>query len=266
MSTVGLLTGRRILVTGVATRASIALHTARAAQDEGADVVLTAHRRPGLARLLAAELPYPCPVYPLDVTDPESLAALPEALGPEPLHGVLHSIAHAPPSALGRSLLTAEWPDVATALQVSAYSFAALAAALRPLLGCGSAVVGVDFDGTRVWPGYGWMGVAKAALESCSRYLAHELGPDGIRVNLVGCGPLTTHAATGVSTFPGLAAELTARAPLGWDPADPAAVARTCVALLSPLLPATTGAIVPADGGAHCVGADVPEPSFGGPP
>jgi len=167
---------------------------------------------------------------------------------------VLHGIAFAPQSALGGNFLDTEWEDVATAVHVSAYSLKALAMAALPLMDGGGAVVGLDFDASVAWPAYDWMGVAKAGLESCARYLARDLGPRGIRVNLVAAGPLRTMAAKSIPGFAAFEDVWPARAPLGWQISDPEPAARACVALLSDWFPATTGEIVHADGGVHAVG------------
>jgi meromycolic acid enoyl-[acyl-carrier-protein] reductase len=171
------------------------------------------------------------------------------------LDGVLHAIGFAPPSCLGGDFLEAPWSDVATALHVSTYSLAALARATAPLLRPGSCVLGLDFDAQVAWPAYDWMGVAKAGLESCARYLARELGPRGVRVNLVAAGPLRTMAAKSIPGFDAFEDMWGPRAPLGWDLADIEPVARSCVALMSDWFPATTGEIVHVDGGVHAMGA-----------
>ena len=253
----GILAGKRILVTGVITDASIAFHVARVAQAEGATVVLTGFGRLSLVERIARRLPSPPPVLELDVTNDDHLASLASRVSEhvDGLDGVLHAIAYAnPQEALGGNFLHTKWPDVATAVQVSAYSLKAITMAALPLMGGGGSVVGLDFDASVAWPGYDWMGVAKAALESCARYLARDLGPHGIRVNLVSAGPLKTIAAgsiPGFERFEGLWAE---RAPLGWNLADPEPAARGCVALLSGWFPATTGEIVHVDGGVHAMG------------
>ena len=170
------------------------------------------------------------------------------------LDGVVHGIAFAPQSALGGNFLDTEWEDVATAVHVSAYSLKALAMAAMPLMDSGGAVVGLDFDASVAWPAYDWMGVAKAGLESCARYLARDLGPRGVRVNLVAAGPLRTMAAKSIPGFAAFESVWPERAPLGWDNSNPEPAARACVALLSDWFPATTGEIVHADGGVHAVG------------
>ena len=252
----GILDGKRILVTGVLTDASIAFHVARIAQQEGATVVLTGFGRLSLVERIARRLPDPPPVLELDVTDTGQLGSLAERLSEhvDGLDGVVHSIGNAPQSALGGNFLQTPWEDVAAALHVSAYSLKALAMAALPLMGGGGAIVGMDFDASRAWPAYDWMGVAKAALESCARYLARDLGPRGIRVNLVAAGPLRTMAARSIPGFGGFEAMWGERAPLGWDLANPEPAARGCVALLSDWFPATTGEIVHVDGGAHAIG------------
>ncbi|MFC5827948.1 enoyl-ACP reductase FabI [Nonomuraea insulae] len=252
----GLLSGKKILVTGVLTESSIAFHVARLAQLEGAAVVVTGYGRLGLVERIAARLPEPAPVLELDVTDSAHLDSLADRIRPhaDRLDGVLHSIGFAPRSALGGDFLTTPWADVATAVHVSTYSLKALAMAAVPLMEGGGSIVGLDFDASVAWPGYDWMGVAKAGLESCSRYLAGYLGPRGIRVNLVCAGPLRTIAAKGIPGFGDFEDVWKSRAPLGWDSSDPEPVARTCLALMSGWLPATTGEIVRADGGLHAMG------------
>jgi enoyl ACP reductase len=254
---VGILDGKRILVTGVLTNASIAFHVARIAQQEGATVVLTGFGRLSLVERIAKRLPDPPPVLELDVTDTGQLDSLAERVSAhvDGLDGVVHSIGNAPQSALGGNFLQTPWEDVATALHVSTYSLKALAMAALPLMGGGGSIVGMDFDASRAWPAYDWMGVAKAGLESCARYLARDLGPRGIRVNLMAAGPLRTMAAKSIPGFDGFEATWGERAPLGWDLSDPEPAARACVALLSDWFPATTGEIVHVDGGAHAIGA-----------
>jgi len=255
-----LLEGKRILVTGVLTDDSIAYGVAELAQREGAEVVLSNFGRGlSLTRRVAKHLPVPPDVLELDVTAPEQIEAAAGELLRRwgALDGMLHSIAFAPQSCLGGGFMEAPWDDVSVAIHVSAYSLKALAAGFLPLFKAagGGAVVGLDFDAGVAWPGYDWMGVAKAALESTARYLARDLGPDRVRVNLVAAGPVRTVAAKaipGLSVFEGIWGE---RAPLGWDIADSSAVAKACVALMSDLFPATTGEIIHVDGGFHAVGA-----------
>jgi meromycolic acid enoyl-[acyl-carrier-protein] reductase len=254
----GLLDGKRLLVTGVITDASIAFSVARLAIEEGASVVLTGFGRMSLVERVARKLPGPAPVVELDVTDPEQLAALPEKLREhvDGIDGVLHSIAFAPSGALGGSFIDTAWEDVSTAVQVSTYSLASLTKAVLPLMPeRGGSIVGLTFDATLSWPGYDWMGVAKAGLENAARYIAREVGPRGIRVNLVAAGPLRTIAAKSVPGFKELEEIWDSRSPMGWDVTDPEPVARTCAALLSDWMPATTAEIVHVDGGLHSTGA-----------
>jgi enoyl-[acyl-carrier protein] reductase I len=252
----GILDGKRILVTGVLTDASIAFHVARVAQQEGATIMLTGFGRLSLVQRIARRLPEPPPVLELDVTDTGQLDSLAGRVSEhvDGLDGVVHGIANAPQSALGGNFLHTPWEDVAAAMHVSAYSLKALAMAALPLMDGGGSIVGLDFDASRAWPGYDWMGVSKAALESCSRYLARDLGPRGIRVNLVSAGPLKTMAAKSIPGFDAFEGMWNERAPLGWNQADPEPAARACVALLSDWFPATTGEIVHVDGGAHAMG------------
>ena len=253
----GLLEGKRLLITGVITDASIAFHVARVAQEQGARVVLTGYGRMRLVERIAQRLPQPAPVLELDVQDQAQLDSLADRVREhvDSLDGVLHSIGFAPASCLGGEFLNTPWEDVATAMQVSAFSLKSLAVACRPLLGRGSSIVGMDFDNRQAWPAYDWMGVAKSALESVCRYLARDLGPDGIRVNLVSAGPLRTTAAGAIPGFSTFEDTWPDRAPLGWDISDPTPTAQACCALLSGWFPATTGEIVHVDGGVHAVGA-----------
>ncbi len=254
----GILDGKNILVTGVLMESSIAFHVARLAQQEGARVVLSSFGRTmRITEKIATRLPEPAPVVELDVTSAEQLDGLAERLREhvDSLDGVLHSIGFAPESALGGKFLQTPWEDVATAVHVSAYSLKALTVAARPLMTDGGSVVGLDFDATVAWPIYDWMGVAKAAFESTARYLARDLGAEGIRVNLVAAGPLRTTAAKSIPGFDQLADIWAARSPLGWKIEDPEPAAKACVALLSDWFPATTGEIVHVDGGVHAIGA-----------
>ena len=253
----GLLEGKRILVTGIITDASIAFHAAKAAQEAGATVVLTGFGRLSLVKRVAKRLPVEAPVIELDVQNQEHLDTLADTVREhvDGLDGVLHSIGFAPMDALGGNFLNTAWSDVATAVEVSAYSFKSLAMACKPLLGPGSSLVGMDFDNTVAWPGYDWMGVAKAALEATTRYLARDLGPEGIRANLVAAGPVRTMAAKSIPGFDTFEEAWVQRSPLGWDLEDPTPVAKTICALLSDWMPATTGEVVHADGGYHAMGA-----------
>ncbi len=255
----GILEGKRILVAGVTMDTSIGFAVARVAQEEGATVVVSNFGRAlAITKRIVGRLPAEAPVVELDVTDDSHLERLPDLLGEhvDGLDGLVHSIAYGnPETLLGGRFLTGPWPDVAQAVQVSAYSLASLAVACKPLMSSGSSVVGMTFDATVAWPAYDWMGVAKAGLESCSRYLARNLGPDGIRVNLVSAGPLKTLAAKAIPGFEDLETMWKDRAPLGWDETDHAPTAKAVVALLSDFFPATTGEIVHVDGGFHATGA-----------
>jgi enoyl-[acyl-carrier protein] reductase I len=253
----GLLDGKRLLITGVITDASIAFSVAKLAQEEGATLVLTGFGRMSLVQRVAARLPQPPPVVELDVANQEHLDTLAERVREhvDGVDGVLHAIGFAPASCLGGGFLDAPWEDVATAVHVSAYSLKALAVASLPLFGeAGGAIVGLDFDARVAWPAYDWMGVAKAGLESTARYLARELGPRQIRVNLVAAGPIRTMAAKSIPGFGQFEDAWDGRAPLGWDNTDAGPVARSTLALLSDWFPATTGELVHVDGGFHAMG------------
>jgi enoyl-[acyl-carrier protein] reductase I len=252
-----LLAGKRLLVTGVITDQSIAFSVAKLAQENGATVVLTGFGRMSLVERIAKRLPDPPPVIELDITDPEHLESLATRVGEhvDGLDGVLHSIGFAPASCLGGGFLDAPWDDVATALHVSTFSYKSLATACLPMMSPGGAIVGLTFDATVAWPVYDWMGVAKAGLESCNRYLAKYLGSKGIRVNLVSAGPLRTMAARSIPGFQQFEDPWVQKAPLGWNLADQEPAAKACLALMSDWFPATTGEIVHVDGGFHALGA-----------
>ena len=255
-----LLEGKRFLITGVLTKGSIAYSVAERAQEEGAEIVLTGFGRTRrMTERAAARLPSPPDVLELDVNNPDDFAALASGLEDRwgGLDGALHAIAFAPGDALGGNFMSAPADSASIAFQTSAYSFKALAESLLPLLSSneGGSLVGMDFDGSVAWPVYDWMGVAKAALESVSRYLARDLGPSGVRVNLVSAGPVETPAAGGIPGFEDLASMWGDQAPLGWDTSDAAAVADTVLFLLSDLSRRVTGEIVHVDGGFHAMGA-----------
>ena len=258
----GLLDGKRILVTGVLAESSIAFAVARLAQEQGAEIVLTSFGRAmRLTERSARRLPTEPPVLELDVTNAEHLSALTEDLRNRwgRVDGVLHAVAFAPEACLGGDFLRAGWDDVAATFKVSTYSLKALAAAVLPLMEFGGgSIVALDFDARQAWPSYDWMGVAKAALESTARYLARDLGRHHIRVNLVSAGPLRTVAARGIAGFDQIEETWDGRAPLGWDTRDATPVARACIALFSDWFPATTGELVHVDGGFHALAAPVP--------
>jgi meromycolic acid enoyl-[acyl-carrier-protein] reductase len=252
----GLLEGKRVLVTGVITDASMAFHVAKIAQEQGAQVVLTGYGRLSLVERIAKRLPEPAPVIELDATNPEHLDSLADRVRShvDGLDGIVHAIAYAPPSCLGNPFLDAPWEDVSTAIHASAYSLKSLTTATLPLLSEGASIVGLDFDARFAWPAYNWMGVAKAAFESVNRYLARELGPRGIRVNLVAAGPIRTMAAKSIPGFADIEDSWQKRAPLGWDVNDPSVVGKSVCGLLSDWFPATTGSMVWVDGGLHATG------------
>ncbi|CAN5403636.1 enoyl-ACP reductase FabI [soil metagenome] len=255
----GLLAGKRLLITGVLTEASIAFATARTAQEQGAEVVLTGFGRGlRLTERVAGRLEVAPDVLEMDVSDDAQVAAVAQDLGTRwgAVDGLVHAIGFAPASAIGGDFLATPWEDVATAVQISTYSFASMARAFAPLLAeaGGGSYVGLDFDATVAWPSYDWMGVAKAGLESACRYVARELGPQGTRVNLVAAGPLKTMAARQIEGFASFEDTWGDRAPLGWDVTDATPVSRVVCGLLSDWMPGVTGEIVHCDGGVHAVG------------
>ncbi len=256
----GILTDKKILITGVLNDQSLAFGAARLAQTEGAEIILTGVGRGlSITSRTARKLPTEPEVLELDVTNPDHIDAVREHILKKwgRLDGVLHAIGFAPSACLEGDIFNAGWSDISVAIEVSAYSLKALVEGFLPLLrNAGtSSVVGLDFDATLAWPGYNWMGVAKAALESVSRYLARDAGKDKIRVNLISAGPIRTIAAKSVSGFSSFDTLWSERSPLGWSMTDSSAVAKAIVAFLSDWFPATTGEIVHVDGGYHAVGA-----------
>lgn len=257
-----LLDGKRLLITGVLTDDSLAFAVARRAIEEGAEVALSGFGRGlSLTRRVARRLGDVGEVLELDVTSEDQLEAARSALEVRfgRLDGLLHAIGYAPEPCLGHGMLAASAEEVSTALEVSTYSLAALVRGMLPLLEVagattGASVVGLDFDGSRAWPLYDWMGVAKSALESLARYLARDLGPKGIRVNLVASGPVRTVAAKSIPGFATFEDAWGQRAPLGWDVHDATPAADAAVALFSDLLASTTGHVLHVDGGVHMLG------------
>ena len=254
----GILDGKRLLITGVLTDASLAFAVAKLAQEEGAEIVLTgAGRGMRLTERTARKLPEEAEVLEFDVTSAEQAAAVRSHLAAKwgQVDGALHAIGFAPEVCLGEDFMAAQWADVSVAVEISAYSLKTVAEVVAPLMTGGGSIVGLDFDARFAWPAYNWMGVAKAALESASRYLARSLGGDGIRVNLVAAGPIRTLAAKSIPGFEAFEDAWGTRAPLGWDVNDSEPVAKACVALMSDWFPATTGEMIHVDGGYHAIGA-----------
>lgn len=263
-----LLSGKKLLITGVLTPQSIAFAVAELALKEGAEVLLTSFGRPmSLTQRTAKKLTPTPEVLELDVTNPEHFPALREAIAQRwgRLDGVLHAIAYAPEDALGGKFLTTPWESVQQAFRVSTFSLKELSAALAPLFDKGGGIVTLDFDNSvNAWPLYDWMGVCKAGLEAVVRYLARDLGPKKIRVNALAAGPIATIAAKGIPGFKHLENGWGRRAPLGWDARSDAsidAVARTACVLMSDWMPSTTGELIRVDGGFHAIGADPVDPA-----
>ncbi len=255
-----LLEGKRLIVTGVLNDDSIAWHTARIAQEEGADVVLTGFGRGlSITARAARRLPRPPDVLELDINEPEHMGKLVEGLRGRwgAVDGAVHAIAYAPEDALGGRFLETPAESASTAFLTSAFSYKTLAAGLLPLMekAGGGSLVALDFDSSQAWPAYDWMGVSKAALVAVTKYLARDLGPKGIRVNAVAAGPLATVAAKSIPGFARFEEVWRQRAPLDWDAGDPEPVARMIVVLLSDWAPMTTGEVVHVDGGFHAIAA-----------
>jgi enoyl-[acyl-carrier protein] reductase I len=257
-----LLEGKKLLITGILTDDSIAWHVARIAQEEGAEIAVTGFG--GGMRLTqrsVQRLPEECPVLELDINDPSHMEALVADLRERwgRVDGALHAIAFAPEDALGGNFLNTPVESAQTAFVTSAFSYKTLAVALLPLMKDGGSLVAMDFDNTQAWPAYDWMGVAKSALQSVTRYLARDLGPHGIRANAVSAGPLATVAAKSIPGFSAFDKVWAARSPLPWDASNPDPVARMVCVLLSDWAPMTSGEIVHVDGGFHAVAAGIEE-------
>lgn len=255
-----LLAGKKLLITGVLTDDSIAWHSARIAQEEGAEIVATGFGRGlRLTERSVQRLPEPCDVLELDINDPEHVAALVDDLARRwgSIDGALHAIAFAPADALGGNFLDTPAESAQTAFTTSAFSYKTLAVALLPLLkeAGGGALVAMDFDNSQAWPAYDWMGVAKSALQSVTRYLARDLGEYNVRVNAVSAGPLGTVAAKSIPGFGKFDEVWAERSPLKWDTSNPDPVARMVCLLLSDWTPMTSGEIVHVDGGFHAIAA-----------
>jgi enoyl ACP reductase len=255
-----LLEGKKLLITGVLTQQSIAFAAAEVAQEQGAELVLTSFGRAmSITEKVAKRLPAPPDILEMDVNEPDQIDAVRKELARRwgSLDGFLHAIAFAPQDALGGNFLRAPWDSVATAIRTSAFSLKELAVGMQPLMERdGGAIVSLDFDATVAWPVYDWMGVAKAGLESVTRYLARDLGPKRIRVNTVSAGPMKTMAGKGIPGFDTIAGSWADRAPLGWDLTDARPVAGAIAFLLSDLSKGITGELVHVDGGFHAMGTD----------
>jgi enoyl ACP reductase len=255
-----LLDGKKLLITGVLTPQSIAFSAAKVALEHGAEIVLTNFGRTvSLTEKTAKRLPSTPDVLDMDVTSDEQIAAVADELRERwgRLDGFLHAIAFAPQDALGGNFLNTPWQSVSTAFQTSAFSLKSLAAGMSPLMEGGGSIVSLDFDGRFAWPIYDWMGVAKAGLESVTRYLARDLGPRGIRVNTVSAGPIKTIAGKGIPGFEQISGSWERRAPLGWDVEDPTPVGNAVAFLLSDLSGGITGELIHVDGGFHAMGTEL---------
>jgi meromycolic acid enoyl-[acyl-carrier-protein] reductase len=253
-----LLQDKKLVITGVLTDDSIAWHTARIAQEQGAEIVCTGFGRGiRLTERAVQRLPQPCDVLELDINSQADMDALVADLGSRwgRVDGALHAIAFAPGDALGGNFLYTPPESAQTAFMTSAFSYKTLAVGLLPLMETagGGSLVTLDFDNTQAWPIYDWMGVSKAALQAVTRYLARDLGERNIRVNAVSAGPLATVAAKSIPGFQLLHDAWNMRSPMPWDAEDATPVAKMICVLFSDWAPATTGEVVHVDGGFHAV-------------
>lgn len=246
---------KRALVVGVANKHSIAWAIARALKAAGWEIGLTyqGERLEKNVRGLAPEVDAAF-VHPLDVTDDSQIDALFAEVGRAwgSLDGLVHAVAFAPREALdGRTVETSR-EAFRQALDVSCYSLIALARRAEPLMKDGGAIVTLSYlGGVRVVPHYNVMGIAKAALEMTARYLAADLGPKGIRVNVVSAGPVKTLAARGISGFSKMLDHVGAAAPLRRN-IDVEEVARAAAFLMD--APGVTADVLYVDAGYHALG------------
>ena len=256
-----MLNDKRLIITGVVNDDSIAFAAAEKAMNAGAEVMLTAFPRDRELTVEAARsLPRSVEVFDLDVTRPEEALALTDEISNRwgGLAGALHAVAFAPRDALAGDFLEAGAEGVNLAFQTSAFSYATLGKVLKQLAPPeGGSLIGLDFDAAGAWPVYNWMGVCKAALESVNRYLARDLGPDGIRANLIAAGPLNTRAANGIPAFQKLLDAWEGRSPMYWDADDPGPVADTVTFLFSDMSRAITGEILHVDAGYHAMAGNL---------
>ncbi len=255
----GMLTNKRILVTGLLSNRSIAYGVATAMHREGAELAFTyqgegiRERVERLAPDFDAKLILPC-----DVASDEQIAAMFAQLGQswDGLDGIVHAIAYAPREALGGDFHdTVTRENFRIAHDISAYSLAALVKAGLPLMrGRNAAVVAMTYLGAvRAVPNYNVMGLAKASLEACVRYLAFSLGPMGIRVNGISAGPIKTLAAAGVGDFNKLLAHVEKNSPLRRN-VTTEEVGNTAAFLCSDLASGINGEITYVDGGFNIAG------------
>lgn len=254
----GLLSGKRALILGVANEKSIAWSIAQTFKKEGADIALTyageafAKRVQPLAESVGSNILIPCDVR----SDREIAAAFTElATHWDSLDILVHSIAYANKDELKGSFLDTTREGFSIALDISAYSLIACLRAAKPLMkGNNPSVVTLSYyGGQKVFPNYNVMGVAKAALEMSVRYLAEAVGPEGIRVNAISAGPIKTLAAAGVNGFNQIAGVVQGKAPLR-NNVTQGDVANAALYLVSDLARGVTGEIHFVDNGYNIIG------------
>jgi enoyl-[acyl-carrier protein] reductase I len=254
----GLLKGKRGLIMGVANDKSIAWACAQACAAEGAALKFNyvgdaLEKRVG--KLLAEHMPHAA-MYPCDVTDDGAIEAFFDSVQQEwdSIDFLVHSIAYADREDLKDQYITTPRKNFAMALDISAYSLVALARGAAPLMKNGGSIVTMTYYGSeKVMPRYNVMGVAKAALEASTRYLAYDLGPAGIRVNAISAGPLKTLSSSAISGMRKLYTRFEEVAPLrrGLDAGE---VGKTTAYLVSDLASAVTGEVLHVDCGYHAMG------------
>lgn len=255
----GMLSDKTVAIFGVANKRSIAWGITQVAAREGARIVLGyQNERMGKAvEKLIEELPTAPLLVECDVTDDASLERSFQTIESECGHldGLVHSIATAKREELGGNFRDTSWEGYALAQQVSAYSLISLSRAALPLMaGRDASVICMSYYGAeRVVDGYNVMGVAKAALEANTRYLANDLGPDGVRVNAISAGPIKTVSAMGVSGFKSILDTVVERSPLRRNVTQED-VGNTALFLLSDLGRAITGQTIYVDSGYSILG------------
>jgi enoyl-[acyl-carrier protein] reductase I len=254
MSTRPILQGRKVLVCGIANEHSIAFGCAKAFRELGADLAITYlnEKAKGYVEPLAEQLEASI-FMPLDVAQPGQLEALFARIEKDwgKLDSLVHSIASAPKADLQGGLLNSSAEGFAMAMDISCHSFIRMARLAAPLMKEGGTMFAMSYYGAnKVVANYNLMGPVKAALEASARYLAYELGPQGIRVHPVSPGPLKTRAGSGLKDFDLLLNEAAQRAPLG-ELVDIMDVGFTCAFLATPYARRLSGETIYVDGGVH---------------
>jgi enoyl-[acyl-carrier protein] reductase I len=252
-----LLANKNIVVMGLRNKWSIAWGIAKAAAENGANLIFTCQsdRETKETEKLLKELG-DYPVFICDISSDEDINRLFNDLKEKygVLHGLVHAIAHAKPEDLANGFVNTSREGFAHALNVSAYSLVAVSRAAKELMAEGASIITLTYMGAeKVFQGYNVMGVAKAALEASVRYLAYDLGPSGIRVNAISAGPIKTMSARGVKNFTNILDVVEEKAPLKRNVTQED-IGNSTVYLLSDLSGGVTGEVHYVDCGYNIMG------------